>query len=853
MTTLPDISAIDLTECDREPIHIPGLIQSHGWLFACHADSWNITHASENAAGVFAATRDELIGRDIGDVLGFKTRARLDDALARSRTLNVIVGRAFGVSPRGLVGRFNAAVHVHEGRRLVEIERASEGDATPPLDLVQAILARLRDTQTLNALCNETARQVLDLIGFDRTMIYRFLEDGSGQVVAESKVHELEPLLHLRYPASDIPKQARALYVKNWVRLIADVDAPTYRIDDASAPVDLSYVGLRGVSPVHLEYLRNMDVRASMSISIVVGGELWGLIACHNRQPKVVPANVRAAAELLGQVFSLQIQTVEGIEAYVTMRAARALLDRVISEFPADGEIINSLSERFSQFVAFLPCDGVGAWVDGAWRSAGDTPAQSEMPEFLSFVSQNCHGGVFSTHKLHEDYPPSRYWPEGICGVLAVPLSHSERNYLLFFRREVLQVLEWAGDPSKLVDANNAGRLSPRHSFAVWKQEVRGQSIPWSSRQRIVADAIRVYMLDIVIRFREVIQEERRRSEQEVRLAAKALNQRVKGTLELIQSLVARGYEESGSLLTFVTTLERRIRAVALAHSATASSTGAGARALLETALTTSEAPLRQVDLIGPEVLLEPKAYSVLALVVHELVSNALRYGALSAPGGRLIVTISVDADGQFVLLWNESGRVSMDRPGPERLGVTLIRNKVPFELGGKTDLLIDAGGARARIVIPGNFIARPHRVAEIAPPPRNAIAGALNSFSLLILDDNMLSALETERILVQQGATAELVSSADAALASLARGLPDVAVLDVDLGEGSSMPVAQELTALGVPFVFLGTDADRHLIEAAFAEAAIVRKPIVANDLIHAVRDAVMPNLIRAVLSNLR
>ena len=128
-----------------------------------------------------------------------------------------------------------------------------------------------------------------------------------------------------------------------------------------------------------------------------------------------------------------------------------------------------------------------------------------------------------------------------------------------------------------------------------------------------------------------------------------------------------------------------------------------------------------------------------------------------------------------------------------------------------------------------------------------------MNGFSLLILDDNMLSALETERILVQQGATAELASSTTAAMASLARGLPDVAVLDVDLGEGSSMPVAEELTALGVPFVFLGTDGDRHLIEAAFAEAAIVRKPIVANDLIHAVRDAVMPNLIRAVLSNLR
>ncbi len=212
-------------------------------------------------------------------------------------------------------------------------------------------------------------------------MVYRFLGDGSGQVIAESREASLEPLLNFRYPASDVPQQARELYKKNWVRVITDVASepvPILALEDGGRALDLSYADLRSVSPIHIEYLKNMGVGASMSISIIAGGELWGLIACHAKESKPVSANLRAAAELLGQVVSLQIQTVEGIEAYVTMRSARAGLDRLVAEFPVGGDLVTNLASRLEEFAMFLPCDGVGLWLDSVYRGHGEAPEAEE-------------------------------------------------------------------------------------------------------------------------------------------------------------------------------------------------------------------------------------------------------------------------------------------------------------------------------------------------------------------------------------------------------------------------------------------------------------------------------------------
>lgn len=852
-------SVVDVTDCDREPIHIPGTIQRHGVLLATSIASWEVTHVSDNVADVLRKSPKQILGNDLVGLLGAPQIERLERALMLATPLVASPARVFGMKLKGSRRTFNVSIHAHDGRRIIEIEPTRDEPNVPPLELVRTMLARLQQAHSIVELCEETANQLRELIGYDRVMIYRFLHDGSGQVIAESVCDELEPLLNLRYPASDIPRQARELYKRNWIRLISDVQAPPSPIlaipKEGKRPLDLSFADLRSVSPVHIEYLRNMRVGASMSISIIVGGELWGLIACHHRDANAVPANVRAAAELIGQVFSLQVQTVEGIEAYVTMRAARALLDRVVAEFPVEGDLVDNLAQRLDQIAAFVPCDGAGVWIDGIWRTWRSTPTAAEVKALVTNAEAMRSRSIVATHNLPTLHPPAERWSCAARGLLAVPLSHTSSDWLLFFRREAAQVVEWAGNPSKpVLSGGTGGRLSPRASFAAWKEEVRGQSLPWTSRERLIGETLRVYLLDIIVRFSEVILEERRQAEQRQRLLTSELNHRVKGTLELIQSLMIHGYDGDVGVRDFVRRLEGRIKAIALAHDAISVSSGSDIRNLLETAIAQHVPPGRPVRLSGPHIRLDAKAYTVLALVVHELVTNAATYGALSVPDGELTLLWQLDAADRLVLLWQEDHGPPPAARIKDGLGMLIIRRNIPHALGGDASIEMSDLGVRAAFAIPARYVVT---APKLRPPDRRPQLTAprlpLEGCSVLVLEDQMAMALDLERLLVEHGAASVgTVGTAAAALDLLARDPPDVAILDIDLGDSTSIEVADELARLGIPFVLAGTEADAALVPSAHREIPIASKPYVGEAVAGLLKEVLLPHLIREVLTKL-
>ena len=621
----------------------------------------------------------------------------------------------------------------------------------------------------------------------------------------------------------------------------------------SSDPIDLTYAALRSVSPIHIQYLKNMRVGASMSISIIVGGELWGLIACHHGTAKAVSSKVRAAAELLGQVFSLQIQTVEGIEAYVTMRAARALLDRVVSEFPVEGDLVENLSSRLEQIGSFIRSDGIGLWMDGVWQAYGVAPHIGQIPELAHFVDRQRSEQIFSTQNLAGSYSRAADWGAGICGMLAVPLSHGSGDYLFFFRGEVVQSIDWGGDPAKAVAApGNGVELSPRQSFAVWKQDVRNQSLPWSSREKLIAETLRVYLLDIIVRFSEVILEERRQAELRIRLQASELNHRVKGTLELIQSLVSRGSENAGSVYEFVRGLHGRLQAIALAHDAISLSNGSEVRVLLETAFSAQLPSAHRLSLDGPETRLDAKAYTVLALVVHELVSNAVRHGALSTRDGHLSVRWIIDSNGRFLMHWEETGGPAPAAAEISGVGMSIVKRNIPHALGGEADVRFDRNGLKARFAIPQRYVSTPRSIAKPAHSVHRASPNRpLDGFSLLVVDDQILTAMELEEALFERGASAiDLAGTEVKALELLERAVPDAAILDVDLGDETSIALAGELSRRSIPFVFAATDADRALIPAKFHDIAIASKPYSPDQVADLLKEALMPHLIRAVLT---
>ncbi|MEO6380661.1 MAG: HWE histidine kinase domain-containing protein [Nitrobacter sp.] len=834
-------NAVDLTNCDREPIHILGQIQPHGILFACGVEDWRISHASQNTDRFFGRSAAELIGEKLDTLLGSEAIHELTDTGASAETSFAPL-RRFGVEAGRQHQRFDATLHVYNGRKIIELEAVAETAPIASLDLVRAMVARIKTAKSVEQLWTQTARQLRLLIGYDRVMIYRFQHDGTGEVVAEARRADLEPFLDLRYPASDIPKQARELYKRSLIRMIGDVGAvsvPVFpSLDVNGQALDLTFSVLRNVSPIHIEYLKNMGVGASMSISITVGGELWGLIACHHYSPKVVPAGVRVAAELFGQFFSVQLEGLEREQAYEVTRGARIRLDGLVAAFPSDGALDENLKARLEDLKAILPCDGVGLWIDGIWHRLGRTPPAVAVSALARFLDLNSERPMFITHELSRRFPAAASYAADVSGLLAIPLAANGHQFLMYFRREVVQSVLWAGDPNKPVTVGEHGdRLTPRQSFAIWKQEVQGQALPWTPTERLTAEALRMSLLEVVLRLRELVEEERRRNGERQNLLIAELNHRVKNILALISALVKRGSTPDESIADYIRGLEGRIRALAYAHDLISKSAMPDLRSLLDTEISAYRTTVEQITLRGPSVALEAYAFPVMALLVHEMMTNAVKYGALSVPTGRLLIAWEIDDRNQLVFTWAESGGPAVQMPKNEGFGSVLIKKNIPFELGGEATIRYELAGLQARFVIPAKFVGQGIGTFEsvpAAPEKQRALHGSIEGLSVLLVEDQMLIAFDAQAMLEEAGAGhVEAVPNATDALRLIAAMPPDAAVLDVNLGSGTSFPIADELAARGIPFVFATGYGDQINIPPRYRDVPVVRKPYTAESLV--------------------
>ena len=842
--------AADLTTCDREPIHIPGFIQPHGVLFACGTANWRITHASANVAMYFGRDADELIGKQLDVLIGSAAVRELSDAGAHGDTAALPI-RRFGLEIGEARFRADVTLHVHAGRRIVEIEPRSTGDQSASLDLVRAMISRIRKADSVEDLWRRATRQLRMLIGYDRVMIYRFAHDGAGEVVAEEKRPDLESFKNLNYPASDIPKQARELYKKNVIRLIGDVGAVTTpvlpAVDGSGQLLDMSFALLRAVSPVHIEYLKNMGVGASMSLSIIVGGELWGLMACHNDTAKVVPANVRVAAELFGQFFSVQLEALERETAFTVMQTARRRLDSLVAAFPSVGSLAETLAEKLVELRQILPCDGVGISIDGVWHGLGLTPPVTAIPTLCRFLDSLGERGVFATQELGARLEPADAYKADVSGVLAIPLAASGGNSLIYFRREKQHTVAWAGDPNKPVVVGALGdRLTPRMSFAAWKQDVAGQSLPWSKADLATGEALRMSLLEVVLQLREVLAEERRRNDERQTLLIAELNHRVKNILALISALVKRGQAPDDTLASYVVGLEGRIKALAASHDLIAKSSVADLRGLIENELAPYVTNPGQIALHGPAVTLEAYAFPIVALMLHEMTTNAVKYGALSVPHGRLSLEWQFEPSGKLIFNWLESGGPAVQVPSREGFGTVLIKRNIPYELGGEATVRYELSGVRARFVIPAKYLglAKGSAAAEKPIPAKSmAAVGSITGLKVLLVEDQMLIAFDAQAMLEDAGASqVETFADAASALHFLQTTRPDMAVLDVNLASGTSYPTAEQLLELGLPFIFATGYGEDAVISPRFRDVHVVRKPYTAASLLDGVMKALSP-----------
>lgn len=846
----PVFGGADLTNCDREPIHIPGSIQPHGAMLVYDPATQLVTHASANAAEMLGVNPDKLIGQNLNDAIGAEAAHAVRNTVAKS-VAPAAPGLLFGHRLASAGRRFDIAAHTYLGRTFLEFQEAVEdADAYGPLELTRALVRRLADEKSVPRLAVSAARMVQLMIGYDRVMIYKLLHNGAGRVIAEHKRADLGSFLNQHFPASDIPVQARELYKRNWIRMISDVrytPQPVLpAIPQSEQPLDMSYAQLRSVSPVHCEYLQNMGVHASMSISIMVDGELWGLIACHHYSPKAVSLPHRVGAELFGQYFSLQVETLERRERFDVASKARTRLDRIVAELPPEEELHESLSSRIKDIAQLVPCDGAALWINRAWIATGAVLNEESIKQMAALLDREAQGEIWYTNQITKFIPEAADQVEQVAGMLAVPISHSPRDYLLFFRSEESRFIDWGGEPVKQVGPLG-DRLTPRKSFDLWREEVRGQSTPWTEADLAIADAVQNYLRDVVLRHTEATAEEKKRTEVRRKLINEELNHRVKNILALTKSIVEQSRAGVTDVKAYAEAVSGRLQALAFAHDQISRERGGGdVRLLLESELAAygGSTGRGRMELDGLPVRLDSRAYSSLALVAHELATNAAKYGALSNISGMVSLRWSILPNGDFELTWRESGGPAVTAPTTSGFGSTLIGRVIPFDLGGKAEIDYRPQGAEAHFVIPARYVL-PVDTEEALGIKSAADArsrASLSGMRVLLVEDQVLIALDAENSLRQLGASQVVIApTAEHAMQAINQGPPDLAVLDVNLGDHTSTPVAEALRKLGVPFMFATGYGDTVMLPDSMRTVPIVRKPYAGSAL-----EEALANLLR-------
>ncbi|MDB5328148.1 MAG: cph [Phycisphaerales bacterium] len=499
---MPDVPPVDLSNCDREPIHIPGSVQPHGVMLVLDADR-RIIQCSDSIAPLLGMAAQDAIGRPMTELFAPEDAAdichKLDDGPLQ---LHPVYLRSIQAAKTS--AKFDAIAHRSGTLTILELEPADiqSRDGNDLHRLTQTALVDFRQPGSLTRLCDKIAIHVRKLTGFDRVMVYRFDPEWNGQVIAEAKADDLEPFFGLHYPASDIPKQARELYTKNWLRFIADRDyTPSPMVPailPGQQPLDMSFCVLRSVSPIHLEYLRNMGVGASMSISLVSGGRLWGLIACHHYAPRRVPFEVRTACELLAQVMSLQVAAREIAEVETDVRNSNAAISRVLAAMDAGERFADTLADVGDDLLGVVHAGGVAIVDDRQVLRVGQTPSEQRISEIVTAIATAGDQDIFATDNLRAILGGGTLDPVA-SGVLAIRPTRMGRRWVLWFRGEQLRTVHWAGDPAKTVSKGEDARLSPRGSFALWKQTVTGRSLPWTHGELAAAEELRRAMLSKVL------------------------------------------------------------------------------------------------------------------------------------------------------------------------------------------------------------------------------------------------------------------------------------------------------------------------------------------------------------------
>jgi two-component system, chemotaxis family, sensor kinase Cph1 len=509
----PAFGQADLTNCERELIHLAGSVQPHGVLLTLRESDLRIVQASASCADLLARPADTLLGQPL-EVLGGDVDARVREQLQGDTLAKPVVLRC-SLAVQGRWQIFEGMLHrAAAGVVVVELE---PGVADDVIDIegpqllahLDASVQAFTAASTIGTLADAAVRRYRDLVGYDRVMVYRFDPDGHGKIIAEARDPRLDSLLGHHYPSTDIPQRARELYLRTRLRVLVDVNyqpSPLIprQLPDSGEELDMSSCQLRSMSPLHLQYLRNMGVTATLVISLVREGRLWGLVACHNYAPRNLRFTLRAAADLMAEVIATRIAAIENYAHAQVAIQVRRLEQRLIEATSIEGDWRLALFRNPHTVLHPVEATGAALYYDGELLTAGEVPSTPELRALVQWVHARDKEGLFSCSSIARENPAFDSLTPTASGVLAVRLSATGSDYLFWFRKEQLLTVTWAGDPHKVVVGNDPLELSPRRSFAAWSEIVRGSALPWSSSEIALARALGGSLADIVLQVNAV-------------------------------------------------------------------------------------------------------------------------------------------------------------------------------------------------------------------------------------------------------------------------------------------------------------------------------------------------------------
>ena len=610
----------DTKSCDQEAIHLLNRVQSYAGVLVLNIN-WQVQQVSSNIQQFLNQTPEQLLGLSFKEMLSsdilHKLRGALNKAMITERAEPI-----FNFSLLDSAPNLDISIHQCLGLIIIELETASQ-QTFEPSELLFNITSILKQALDFDDLTNTVVEQFRISLDFDRVMLYKFLPDYSGEVIAESLIADCESYLGLRFPASDIPAQARALYQQQVFRAIMNVH-DTNATFIPNTPLDFSRGLSRGVSALHIEYLINMGVESSLSISIVVNNKLWGLISCHHFQPKYLDLRTRNTCILLAEYIALEFQLrLNQAQQQLALQAEMTAQD-IIKDLKPPQPISNLIDLHHPKLKTMVDCHGLALVSQNQVYTHGSTPSEEAIAQLAVHYFDHMEGKV-----VHFDIEPDQ--DHQSTGVLCIEIAKRPNEYLLFFRDAMTQSVTWAGHPDKAIGKD--GRLSPRKSFQAWVETHNRSCKPWSDQDIFVAHRLHSSLLEIVMTQMDSHQQLMQQKYDQYQLLVSELNHRVRNILHLVEAVISQSIKSGQSTSEYSEDILSRVVSLASSHDLLTAKLWEPVQLLdiIQTEINSYlQVERKSVDIRGPNVSILPGSVTPIVLTLHEMLTNAVKYGAFA-------------------------------------------------------------------------------------------------------------------------------------------------------------------------------------------------------------------------------